>query len=212
MKNLMDSSSTTVSSSNSEKQSFNRKSAFSSTENISNTILCRQNNQAQTSTNAVSAGPGAGLSISGSGQIQRKSISNLNDHTMFGNTSRTSYSSLHRREKENDRMQTYLKTLNIGGTSVVDNFSSAKVSSTSLSTSHTNSLQKAQQSSSTRNYVRGTPNSSSISFGNEFYGASSYQSQYMKKHEGRCPVAALHENAKLTKVTKQHTYFVTDKK
>uniref|UniRef100_A0A182F5Y3 Uncharacterized protein n=2 Tax=Anopheles albimanus TaxID=7167 RepID=A0A182F5Y3_ANOAL len=55
-------------------------------------------------------------------------------------------------------------------------------------------------------------NASSISFGDDkFHGSSSYKVQYIQQHEGRCP-AAVHDNLKLSKVTKQHTYYVRDQK
>uniref|UniRef100_A0A182VTV1 Uncharacterized protein n=1 Tax=Anopheles minimus TaxID=112268 RepID=A0A182VTV1_9DIPT len=148
---------------------------------------------------------------------------------MYSTTNRTSYSSLHRRGKESaeSRMQDYVKTLETGtitnrtvrgqpcppptlaGTGLAS--SSTMTSSSSTSAANQKSLRDYH---SAMNVTRSSTkaNESSISFGDDkFHGTSSYKVQYIQQHEGRCP-AAVHDNLKLSKVTKQHTYYVRDKK
>lgn len=199
---------------------FNRKSTFSA-ENAGNTILCRQN-QANVQPSSSS------MSVSGS--IQRKSISNLNDSAMYATTNRTSYSSLHRRDKESvdSRMNNYLKTLESG---TITNRSKVQpcppptlttASNISTSSSTVGQHSSTQQSKVLRDYHTALnttksstkANASSISFGddNKFHGTSSYKMQYVQQNEGRCPAHAINDNLKISKVTKQHTYYMHDRR
>ncbi|XP_058056667.1 uncharacterized protein LOC131208041 [Anopheles bellator] len=226
-----------------------RKSTFASSENVNNAILCRaaQGPQAATGT-ALHVTNGSTSSMSASGFNQRKSISNLNDSAMYTTTNRTSYSSLHRREKESAeaRMQNYVKTLetgtiasrnvrgqacpppSLGGLGLSSgsgmsthhqNISSSNNRSNNTTSVSTNSSSVVNQKAlrdyhTAMNVSRSSTkaNASSISFGDDkFHGNSSYKVQYIQQHEGRCPVAE-HDSLKLSKVTKQHTYYVRDKK
>uniref|UniRef100_A0A182PKT5 Uncharacterized protein n=1 Tax=Anopheles epiroticus TaxID=199890 RepID=A0A182PKT5_9DIPT len=217
-------------SSSSSSQQYNRKNTFASSENVNNSILCRPAQTSTTGTTQHAANGVGGMSVSGS--IQRKSISNLNDSAMYTTTNRTSYSSLHRRGKESaeSRMQDYVKTLETGtissrgtvrgqpcppptlaGTGLASSSTMATSSSSSMSTANQKSLRDYH---SAMNVTRSSTkaNASSISFGDDkFHGTSSYKVQYIQQHEGRCP-AAVHDNLKLSKVTKQHTYYVREKK
>lgn len=205
---------------------FNRKSTFSS-ENTGNTILCRQ---AQPTIQPASS------SLSVSGSIQRKSISNLNDSAMYATTNRTSYSSLHRRDKESvdSRMNNYLKTLESGTitnrskvqpcppptlTTSVTNMGTT--SSRTIGGQHSGSTHQ-QSSKVLRDYHTALnttksstkANASSISFSddNKFHGTSSYKMQYVQQNDGRCPAHAINDNLKISKVTKQHTYYTHDRR
>lgn len=217
-------SQTVASDNNTADKQFNRKSAFSSTENSNNSILCRQQQS--------NVHP-SGSSMSVSGSIQRKSISNLNDSANYSTTNRQSYSSLHRREKESvdSRMNNYLKTLESGTMTSHTKLqpcapptmsTSTNVSSTATSSSTIGQHSSTQQTKMLRDYHSAInvtksstkANASSISFGddNKFHGTSSYKMQYVQKNDGPCPAHALNDNLKVSKVTKQHTYYVRDRR
>lgn len=203
---------------------FNRNSAFSSTESSNNAILCRQQQS--------NAQP-SGSSMSVSGSIQRKSISNLNDSAVYSTTNRQSYSSLHRREKESadSRMNNYIKTLESGPITTRGKLqpcapptmsTSTNVSNVTSSSTIGQHSSSSQQTKMLRDYHSAInvtksstkANASSISFGedNKFHGTSSYKMQYVQKNDGPCPAHALNDNLKVSKVTKQHTYYVRDRR
>lgn len=192
-----------------------RKNTLLSSSDVTNSIFHRKDNLSSNSNEALHSN-----SMSTTGAIQRKSISNLHDQGIYSTSSdRKSYSSLHRQGKETssshsssmashstgnivgagERATKIIKknNLTVGG----EFFGESESKSYGRFTSGHHSLD--------RQVVNRRANQSSITIGDGRSGSTSvYKTEFVKSHDGPCPAAHMEKSTFThTRDTKSHKFY-----
>lgn len=189
---------------------YHRRNVLSTEADVSNAVFHRKT----TSSNANEAVQST--SLSSTAAIQRKSLSNLHDQSLYSasSTERKSYSSLHRQGREHDiRGSTWVTHVEQPSrVSHKDNLSIGKGEFYGRVESRSYGNWTGSSAAGVRSYeapiTKRTMNSSSISFGDSS-GFTGYRKEYVRVHEGPCPAVHIDKGAfKHTRDTKTHKFYL----